>query len=125
MYEKIIYKEESYKIIGICMEVHRILGKGHSEVVYKDALEYEFQKAKIPYSREKQYKIQYKEIVLPHHYNADFVVYDKIILEVKAIECLTNSNIKQTLNYLAASKLKLGLLVNFGEDSLSYKRIVL
>ena len=125
MNDQLIYKEESYKIIGICMEVHRILGKGHSEVVYKDALEYEFQIAKIPYSREQQYKIEYKEIVLPHHYNADFVVYDKIILEVKAIECLTNSHIKQTLNYLAASKLKLGLLVNFGEDSLTYKRIVL
>lgn len=125
MTEKIIYKEESYKIIGICMVVHSILGKRHSEVVYKDALEYEFQKAKIPYSREKQYKIRYKEIILPHHYNADFVIYDKIILEVKAIECLTNSHIKQTLNYLAASKLKMGLLVNFGEDSLTYKRIVL
>ncbi len=122
---KIIFKEESYKIIGICMEVHNVLGKGHSEVVYKDALEYEFKKSNIPYSREKQYKIQYKEIILPHHYNADFVVYNKIILEVKAIESLTDSHIKQTLNYLAASKLKLGLLVNFGEDSLTYKRIVL
>lgn len=125
MNNKLIYKEELYKIIGICMEVHSILGKGHSEIVYKDALEYEFQIGKIPYSREQKYKIEYKEIVLQHHYHADFVVYDKIILEVKAIECLTNSHIKQTLNYLAASKLKLGLLVNFGEDSLAYKRIVL
>ncbi|MCD4747688.1 MAG: GxxExxY protein, partial [Bacteroidales bacterium] len=90
MTEKIIYKEESYKIIGICMEVHSILGKGHSEVVYKDALEYEFQVAKIPYSREKQYEIEYKSIILPHHYFADFVVYNKIILEVKAIETLTS-----------------------------------
>ena len=125
MNDKLIYKNESYKIIGICMEVHRVLGKGHSEVVYKDALEYEFQIANIPYSREQHYKIAYKEIVLPHHYYADFVVYDKIILEVKAIECLTNSHVKQTLNYLAASKLKLGLLVNFGEDSLTHKRVVL
>ncbi len=125
MEEKIIYKVESYKIIGICMEVHRILGKGHSEVIYKDAIEYEFKLVKIPYSREQNYKVDYKDIVLKHHYNADFVVYDKIILEVKAIETLTNSHIKQTLHYLAASKLKLGLLVNFGEDSLKYKRIVL
>jgi len=123
--EKLIYKEEVYKIIGICMEVHNILGKGHSEVVYKDALEYEFQKAGIEYSREKQYKIKYKEIILRHHYNADFVVSQKIILEIKAIECLTDSHIKLTLNYLAVSKLKLGLLVNFGEDSLTYKRMVL
>ena len=123
--ESIIYKEEAYQIIGICMEVHRILGKGHSEVVYKDALEYEFQNTDIEYSREQQYKIKYKKIILPHPYNADFVVFDKIILEVKAIELLTDSHIKQTLNYLAASKQKLGLLVNFGQDSLVYKRIVL
>ena len=125
MNEKIIYKEESFKIIGICMDVYNILGKGHSEVVYKDALEYEFQKAEIPYSRERQYKIRYKDIILPHCYNADFVVHAKIILEVKAIESLTSSHTKQTLNYLAASKLKLGILVNFGEDSLVYKRVVL
>ena len=125
MEEQLIYKKESYKIIGICMEVHRILGKGHSEIIYKDAIEYELKLAEIPYSREKKYKIDYKDIILKHSYNADFVVYDKIILEVKAIETLTNSNIKQTLNYLASSKLKLGLLVNFGEDSLKYKRIVL
>ncbi len=125
MNDKLIYKEESYKIIGICMEVYNILGKGHSEIIYKDALEYEFQKAGIPYSREKQYKIEYKDIILPHNYFADFVVYDKIILEIKAVETLTSSHIKQILNYLASSKLKLGLLVNFGEDSLMYKRVVL
>lgn len=125
MEEKIIYREESFKVVGICMEVHKILGKGHSEVVYKDALEYEFNKNNIPFNREKEYNINYKEFILPHHYFADFVVYDDIILEVKAIECLTDSHIKQTLNYLAASKLKLGLLVNFGEDSLTYKRVIL
>ncbi|HBX52827.1 MAG: NADH:ubiquinone oxidoreductase [Bacteroidetes bacterium RIFOXYA12_FULL_35_11] len=123
--ESIIYKEEAYQIIGICMEVHRILGKGHSEVVYKDALEYEFQKNNIEYSREKQYKIKYKDILLPHYYNADFVVFDKIILEIKAIELLTDSHLKQTLNYLAASRLNLGLLVNFGQDSLIHKRVIL
>ena len=122
---KLIYKDESYKIIGICMEVHNILGKGHNEVIYKDALEHEFSNNNFPYSREKKYIIKYKDIILPHHYFADFVVFDKIILEVKAIESLTNSHIKQTLNYIATSKLKLGLLVNFGEDSLNYKRVVL
>lgn len=122
---QLIYKSEAYKIIGLCMEVHKILGNGHSEVVYKDALEYEFQTNGIPYSREKKYDIMYKDIILPRKYNADFVVEDKIILEAKAIQCLTDSDTKQTLNYLAASKLRLGLLVNFGEDSLVYKRIVL
>lgn len=123
--ENFYLKEETYTIIGLCMEVHRILGKGHSEVVYKDALEHEFKLNSIPFEREKKYEIEYKDIVLPRKYVADFVVYDEIILEAKAIECFSNSNIKQTLNYLAASKNQLGLLVNFGEDSLKYRRIIL
>lgn len=123
--DDIYLKEESYKIIGICMEVHKILGKGHSEVVYKDALEYEFKLNSIPFEREKMYEIKYKDIVLPRKYVADFVAYNEIIFEVKAISQLTNSDIKQTLNYLASSKNKLGLLANFGEDSLKYKRIIL
>lgn len=118
-------KEEVYKIIGICMEVHTILGKGHSEIIYGDALEYEFNKNKIPYNREMKFNITYKEIILPHHYFSDFVIFDEIILEIKAIQQLSSSEMKQTLNYLAASKNKLGLLVNFGEDSLKYKRIIL
>jgi|TARA_Y100000310_G_scaffold253499_1_gene260363 GxxExxY protein len=125
MDDRLIYREEAYRIIGLCMEVHGVLGKGHSEVVYKDALEYELSINQVPFSREKSYEIKYKDIILPRRYNADFIVYDKIILEAKAIENLTNGHIKQTLNYLAASKLKLGLLVNFGEDSLFHKRIVL
>ena len=104
---ELIYKAESYQIIGLCMEVHRELGKGHDEVVYKDALEFEFGQAQIPFSREKEYRIQYKTIVLRHKYFADFVVCDKILLEAKAVECLTDSHVKQVLNYLAASKLKL------------------
>ena len=122
---ELIYKDEAFKIIGCCMEVHRQLGKGHDEVIYKDALEIELKRQGIPFKREQEYKLTYKGVVLPHKYFADFVVLDKIILEAKAIEALTDSHIKQTLNYLAASKLKLGLLVNFGEDSLNYKRVVL
>ena len=125
MMSELYLKEESYKIIGICMEVHKILSKGHSEKVYGDALEYEFQKNGIPYSRELKYNIAYKDIILSSYYFADFVVFDQIILELKAIVALSTSEIKQTLNYLAASKNKLGLLVNFGEDSLKYKRIIL
>ncbi|MBL0013784.1 MAG: GxxExxY protein [Flavobacterium sp.] len=118
-------KDEAYQIIGICMEIHKILGKGHSENIYGDALEYEFAKNNIPFEREKKFNISYKEIILPHHYYADFVVFNEIILETKAIQSLSSSEIKQTLNYLAASKNKLGLLVNFGEDSLKYRRIIL
>lgn len=121
----LIYKEESYRIIGICMDVHRELGKGHDEVVYKDALEYELGIARIPWTRERQYAIQYKTIILPHKYRADFILYDKILFEGKAVEKLTDAHVRQVLNYLACSKLKLGLLVNFGEDSLTFKRVVL
>jgi len=121
----LIYKLEAYKIIGCCMEVHKILGKGFNEVVYKDALEIEFKMTGIPNTREKGFQIPYKDVILPRKYNADFVVYEKIILEAKAIETLTSGNIKQTLNYLAVTKMHLALLVNFGEDSLRYKRVVL
>lgn len=122
---ELFYKEESFKIIGLCMEVHRVLGKGFSEVVYKDALEIEFMDNNIPYAREVPYKIDYKGRILPRRYNADFVVYDSIILEAKAIGRLESGDIKQTLNYLASAKIKLGLLVNFGEDSLKHQRVVL
>ena len=93
--------------------------------LYDLAVKTEFQRQGIPFKREQEFKLTYKDVVLPQKYFADFVVMDKIILEAKAIECLTDSHVKQTLNYLAASKLKLGLLVNFGEDSLNYKRVVL
>jgi len=123
--EDFYLKEETYKIIGLCMEVHKILGKGHSEKIYGDALEYEFKINNIPYEREKKYNIEYKEIILSKYYYSDFTVLDEIILEIKAIESLSSSEIKQTLNYLAASKNKVGLLINFGEDSLKYKRVIL
>lgn len=123
--EKIIYKEESYKIIGICMDIHRELGHGFLEIVYKDALEFEFRKANIDFAREVEYLVNYKDIILPHKFFADFVVYDKIILEVKDVSGIADEHIAQTLNYLKVSGNKLGLLVNFGESSLKYKRIVL
>lgn len=122
---EIIYKEESFKIIGLCMEVHKNLGKGFLEIVYKDALEYEFTKNYIPYEREKEYVVNYKDIILPHKFYADFVLFDKIILEVKGMAGIADEHIAQTLNYLKVSGCKLGLIVNFGELSLQYKRVVL
>jgi len=121
---EIIYKEESYQIIGKCMEVHNNLGPGFLEIVYKDALEYEFRKAGIPYEREKKYEVHYKDIILPHKFYADFVVFDKIILEVKAVNVITDEFIARSINYLKVSGNKLALLVNFGELRLNYKRIV-
>src|SRR5436190_16881794 len=121
---EIILKEESYKIIGACMEVHRELGMGFKEIVYKDALEMEFTSVDISYQRERPYTITYKGKVLPRKYFADFVVFGSIILEVKASSVIVDPFVYQTINYLKASGIKLGLIVNFGEKSLTYKRVV-
>ncbi|MDA3953189.1 MAG: GxxExxY protein [Bacteroidales bacterium] len=123
--QKYPLQEESYNIIGICMEVHRILGRGLLEIVYKDAIEYEFKKKSIPYEREKKYEVEYKDIILPHYFYADFVVYDNIILEVKAQKGIVDEHYRWVINYLAISKCDLGLLVNFGENSLVTKRLIL
>jgi len=95
--DKIIYKEESYEIIGKCFEVHNNLGGGFLEIVYKDALEYEFRKAGIPFKREKEFIVHYKDVVLPHRFYADFVVFDKIILEVKAVAGIPDEFVAQLI----------------------------
>ena len=92
---ELIFKEESYKLIGICMDIHNNLGSGFLEIVYKDALKYELRKAKIPFNREKEYSVSYKGITLPHSFFADFVVFDKIILEVKAVSEIDDKFIAQ------------------------------
>lgn len=120
----LIYKEEYYKIVGICMEVHRHLGGGLLEVIYKDALEYEFRKNNIPFKREKEYTIQYKNIILPHKFYADFVVYEDIILEVKAVSRINDNHMAQTLNYTKLAYSRLGIIANFHNKSLEHKRIV-
>jgi GxxExxY protein len=122
---ELLYKEEVFKLVGFCMEIHRELGKGHNEIIYKDALAVELHRAQIPFARELKYEITYKGVILPHHYHSDFVISDKILFEGKANERLTDADTKQVLNYLAVSKLQLGLLVNFGGDSLEWKRVVL
>jgi GxxExxY protein len=121
----LLHKEEVFQLVGLCMEIHRELGRGHDEIIYKDALVVELHRVGIPFLREKNYEVRYKGVLLPHYYYADFVVWEKILFEAKAIEKLTDSHIKQVLNYLAAAKLWLGLLVNFGTDSLEWKRVIL
>lgn len=121
---EIILKEESYKIIGACIEVHKELGFGFKEIIYKDALEIEFKIRDIPYLREKFYKIEYKGRILPRRYPADFVVYESIILEVKAMPVIINNFVLQTRNYLKASGIRLGIIANFGESSFKSKRVV-
>jgi len=119
------FSDEVYRIIGACMEVHSELGKGFLEIVYKDALEYEFQLRQIPFVREKRLEVYYKDYLLPRYYSADFFVFDEIILEVKAQEGIIEDMYKQTINYLSACKKQLGVIVNFGENSLKYKRVIL
>ena len=106
------------------MEVHNELGPGFLEAVYQEALELEFQKQNLPYKREKLLTIIYKGVELTNQYKADFVCYEKIIVETKAIKQLTGSDEAQVINYLKATGYRLGLLFNFGTGSLEYKRLV-
>ena len=120
----LIYKDESYNIIGAAIEVHRTLGHGFLEPVYQEALAYEFNLSKIPYEKEKKLQIHYKDIILEKVYVADFVCYDKIIVECKAIEKLLSEHESQVINYLNATGFKLGLLINFGQSEIEVKRLV-
>lgn len=117
--------QETYTIIGICMEVHRILGPGLIEIVYKDALEIEFKLNDISYEREKEFSINYKSEILRSKFNAYFIVCEDIVLEIKAVKEFCNEHIAQILNYLKLADSEVGLLVNFQNKSLQYKRYVL
>ncbi|MCW5917437.1 MAG: GxxExxY protein [Ferruginibacter sp.] len=107
------------------MDIHNQLGAGFLEIVYKDAMEYELRCSGINYQRERLYEVNYKEIILPHKFYADFVIYDKIILEIKSATGIHDQFIAQAVNYLKVSKNRLALIVNCGELKLNYKRIVL
>ena len=122
--QHILYKNEAYKVIGAAMTVHRELGPGFLEAVYHEALEIEFKQQQIPYLREAPLTISYKDYALQKEYCADFICYNKIIVELKAIKELDSIHEAQVFNYLKATGFKLGLLINFGESSLVYKRIV-
>jgi len=121
---EIIYKEESFKIIGACMEVHKKLGPGFLESVYSEALEIEFKNAGIPYEKEKKLPVLYDNKPLNKYFRADYICYDKIIVELKATNYTVEANKKQTLNNVNATNFKLGLLINFGMPSLKYYRLV-
>ena len=121
---QLVYKEEAFLIIGKCMEVNRHLGGGFSEIVYKDALEFEFNENGIFYEREKEYLVYYKGNLLKHKFCADFIVLDKIILEVKCAVSISDEHIAQTINYLKVSDNKLGLIINFARGKMEYKRVL-
>lgn len=119
-----LYEDDTYKIIGALIEVHKNLVKGFSEIVYKDAFEYELKRIDFSFEREKEYLVHYKDIILNHKFYADFVVLDKIIIEIKSTDALHEKHISQCLNYLHVSGNRLAILVNFNKTSLEYKRII-
>jgi GxxExxY protein len=125
MNNDILYKDECYKIIGACMNVHKELGPGFLETVYQESLAFEFFEQRIPFEKKKDIRIFYKDKLLDKCYKADFLCFEKIIVELKALSELSNDHISQLLNYLKATKLRVGLLVNFGTSSLIYKRLIL
>ncbi|GIK08144.1 MAG: hypothetical protein JETCAE02_01110 [Anaerolineaceae bacterium] len=115
---------QTYAIIGAAMEIHRQLGHGFLEAVYRDAAVIEFPVRQIPFEKEVVLPIKYKGVLLPTYYRADFVCFSEIIVEFKALTRLSNVEEAQLLNYLKATGLKRGLLINFGASSLQYKRLV-
>jgi GxxExxY protein len=119
----ILFKEESYRIIGACIEVHKKLGAGFLESVYAEALELEFKKAVIPYDRESKLPVFYDNQPLKKYFIADFVCFNSIIIELKATKFLIDADHRQTINNVKATQFRLGLLINFGTPSLTYKRI--
>ena len=116
--------KESYKITGALYEVHKELGPGLLEKVYQEALEIELRMQGIPFEREKSFNISYKGEVLEQMYIADFVCYDKIVVELKAVEALLPIHTAQVINYLTITGYKLGLLVNFNARQIKPERIV-
>jgi GxxExxY protein len=120
----LLYEEESYKINGALYEVHKALGPGLLEKVYQEALEKELELQGIPFEREKCFSIIYKGEKLEQKYVADFVIYNKIVVELKAVDELLPVHKAQVINYLTITGYKLGLLVNFNSKKIKPERIV-
>ena len=121
--EEYKYSELTSKIIGCAMTVHTILGNGFQEVIYQRALAIEFRLQGIPFEREKEMPIYYKEEYLGKR-RVDFLVNEIVSVELKAATALTDSNLAQAINYLEAYDLEIGLLINFGAKSLEFKRLI-
>lgn len=126
MKDKLIYKEESYKILGACFEVYKERGCGLLEAVYQECLEIEMYLRNIPFSSQSALILYYKDRKLKQRYVPDFECYEKIIIELKSVKGLSDEHRAQVFNYLRATGFQLGLLVNFGHyPKLEYERIVL
>lgn len=121
----LIFKEESYAIIGACFEVYKDKGCGFVEPVYQECLSIEFEHLEIPFVEQRELDLYYREQRLAHIYKPDFVCFEKIIIEIKAVQSLAAEHRAQVMNYLKATGIELGLLVNFGHfPKLEYERIV-
>ena len=116
---------QTYAVIGAAMEVHRILGCGFLEPVYQQALAMEFRLRAIPFRHQVELAIAYKGSELAVKYKADFICYDQVIVELKALEKLGGNEMAQVINYLKVTGLERGLLMNFGARSLEYQRLIL
>lgn len=119
----LLYKEETGQILRACMNVFNELGNGFLEAVYQEALEIEFRQMGIPYQREAKVSVFYKGKKLDKEYYADFICFNKIIVELKCVSRIVNANKAQVINYLHGTKMQVGLLVNFGEASLKWERL--
>lgn len=117
----LLFQEESKNILGLAMQLHRELGCGFKEKIYQDAFEILLQENNVPYEREKKISLTFHGKILPHEFYYDFLCYDKIGIEMKAVSELTGEFESQIINYLHVSNHKLGLLLNFGRKSLEYK----
>ena len=120
---ELLYKEESYAIIGAALHVHDVLGCGFVEDIYHEALAIEFARRGIPFVHEKRFVVNYEGHLLKHDFYVDFLCYDSIAVELKAVTEILNVHKAQVISYLAASGLKLGYLINFGEPEVSRMRL--
>lgn len=120
----LVYEELTYKIIGVAIGVHKELGPGFLEAVYEEALIIELKKAGIPFENQIELDILYKGEKLKKKYRADFIIDEKIVLDIKGINRLTEIDEAQLINYLKATGLKVGLVINFGRVSLEWRRVI-
>jgi GxxExxY protein len=121
---KLLFEEETYKVIGACMAVHKGLGAGFLESVYHEALEKEFEIQKVNFDSKKKLQVYYNGAPLNKYFIANFICYDKIVVEIKAASFLHKDTEAQTINYLKSTNYQLGLLINFGQSSLTWKRFI-
>jgi len=123
--QELVYSDESYTILGACFEVYKKMGCGFLESVYQECLEIEFQYQNIPFIIQQELELKYRDVILKQKYKPDFICFNKIILEIKAVSKLIDEHQAQLLNYLNATGYKLGYLINFGHyPKLEYKRMV-